>query len=87
MALQKDVPFNNGFTGNYHKISSMHIDYRRNVCMVTLDIYKDKETRDASKDSISSKSVMLNDISGDPTRADVYVLIKATEDYIDSLDV
>jgi len=87
MALQKELVLNNGFTCNYHKITSYTYDSVHKRCMVSLAVYKDKETRDANKENVTNKSVMLEDVETDPTRASIYVLLKTKSEYADSVDL
>lgn len=86
MALQKIVNWK-GYDYNYFKIASWVSNTINSTTQVTLRLYKDKATRDASVEDYIPLSYHDNYVDGvDLTRAEIYAALKLLPSWSDTTD-
>lgn len=88
MALAKTVETGFGVDATYWNIFSLREDFKNKTNEVILCGYSSKETRDAKKDAIANKIILIeeDDYIKDAQRADIYAALKLREDFIDAED-
>lgn len=89
MALQKTKTYDNGFTSEYHKISSISIDFKRNIILAEVLSYKDKATRDADKSEVDRFGYRFKfpENKTEIDRETVYTLLKTLPQFENAVDV
>ena len=89
MALQKTKTYDNGFSSEYHKISSISVNFTRKQFYVDLFSYKDQATRDANKSEVERRgySFVFPENVEEIDRPTVYSLLKALPEFEGATDV
>ena len=93
MAFQKDLELNSGFTGNYWRLSSVHVDCDGSLMVsISMFLYKDRNARIQGKTPIFDSLIQLPLTSIDATysydfRACIYNRLKQLEYWQDSVDI
>jgi hypothetical protein len=93
MAFQKDQELENGFTGNYWRLSSVHVDCDGSLMVsISMFLYKDKDARIQGKTPISDRLIQIPLSSIDSTfsydfRACIYHKLRDLDYWQDSIDV
>lgn len=93
MALQKDKELENGFTGNYWRLSSVHVDCDGSLMVsISMFLYKDRNARIQGKTPIFDSLIQIPLTSIDSTysydfRACIYHKLKELDYWQDAVDV
>jgi len=85
MALQKDIAFQ-GINLSYHKIMSIHEDFRNGNTQIVLASYINREARDLDIANMF-KTTQINAQVYDLSRQEIYGLIKLEPGFEEALDV
>ena len=93
MALQKDKELENGFIGNYWRLSSVHVDCDGSLMVsISMFLYKDRNARIQGKTPIFDSLIQIPLTSIDSTysydfRACIYHKLKELDYWQDAVDV
>ena len=88
MALLKTIETSFGVDAVYWNIFSLREDFKNGTNEVILYGYASKETREAKKDPIANKIILLEEDQyiEDATREAVYDALKLREEFLDAED-
>lgn len=93
MAFQKDLELENGFTGNYWRLSSVNVNCDGNLIVsISMFLYKDRDARIQGKTPIFDHLIQVPLTSIDSTfsydfRACIYHKLKEMEYWQDAIDI
>lgn len=89
MALQKLKTYDNGFTSEYHKIISMHIDYIRRNVQVVVCSYKDQSTRDSNMSEVERRGYQFEfpESVQEISRETAYSALKEMAEFEGAVDI
>ena len=93
MALQKQQELENGFTGNYWRLSSVHVDCDGSLMVsISMFLYKDQDSRIQGKTPILDRLIQVPLSSIDSTfsydfRACIYHKLKEMEYWQVAIDI
>ena len=88
MALAKTIETGFGVDATYWNIFSLREDFKNGTNEVILYGYASKETREAKKDPIANKIILIeeDEYIKDAQRADVYKALKLREEFAEAED-
>ena len=93
MAFQKQQELENGFTGNYWRLSSVHVDCDGSLMVsISMFLYKDQDARIQGKTPILDRLIQIPLSSIDSTfsydfRACIYHKLKEIEYWQEAIDI
>jgi hypothetical protein len=93
MAFEKSLELDNGFTGNYWRLSSVHVNCDANLMVsINMYLYKNRDARVQGKTPIFDSLIQIPLTSIDSTfsydfRACIYNSLKQLEYWSDAVDI